>query len=308
MSGVPRHGTQAAGVAIAAAGAFCFATKGIFAKLLYARGWDFESVLVVRAWCALPVMWAWALWRTGPRALFSPPRNALLGAVAGGFLCYYIGALFNFYALSLIDASVERVLLFAYPSIVVLLYALAYRRWPRPRVLVACAVTYVGILMVVTGLDLSILRANLKGAGFVMVCSVMFAIYYLASDRWTPQIGSAAFSVYALTASALCLLVHQLLTGEFHSVPVDASVVALMAGLVVFATVLGMLGMSEGVRRLGAQRAAVVSTVGPPTTILLGTWLLHERLAPAQWLGVAAIVAGILVLETNRTKAPPIAE
>jgi drug/metabolite transporter (DMT)-like permease len=308
LSGAPRHGTQVAGVAIAAAGAFCFATKGIFAKFLYARGWDFESVLVIRAWCALPVMWAWALWRTGPRALFSPPRSALLGAIGGGFLCYYVGALFNFYALSLIDASVERVLLFAYPSIVVLLYALAYRRWPRPRVLVACGITYVGILMVVTGLDLTILRANLAGAGLVMVCAITFALYYLAGDRWTPRIGSAAFSVYALTTSAVCLLVHHIVTGGFRPLPVDASIVGLMAGLVVFATVFGMLGMSEGVRRLGAQRAALVSTVGPPTTILLGTWLLHERLAPAQWLGVAAIVAGILVLETNRSKAPPIAD
>jgi drug/metabolite transporter (DMT)-like permease len=292
-------------VAIAAFGAFCFATKGIFTKLLYARGWDFESVLTLRALLALPILWAWALWKVGPERLLSPPREPLLGAIAGGFVCYYVGTLFNFYALTLIDASVERVLLFSYPSIVVLLHAVLYRRRPGGRVLAALALTYAGILMVVSGFDLAILRANMAGAGFVLVCSLTFALYYLAGDRWTPRIGSIAFTVYAMTTSAVCLLVHYALFGRPHALPVDAGIVGLFTGLVLIATVVAMLAMSEGVRRIGAQRAAVVSTVGPPATIMLGAWLLDERLTLPQWLGVALIVGGIFVLEAVRTKAPP---
>jgi drug/metabolite transporter (DMT)-like permease len=292
------------GVAIAAFGALCFATKGIFAKFLYAEGWDYESVVVVRAVCALPILWAWALWKVGARGMFAGPRRAVLGALGGGVLCYYLGALANFHALTLIDASVERVLLFAYPSIVVLLYALLYRRAPGRRVLAALALTYAGILLVVTGFDLSILRANLAGAGFVLFCALTFALYYLASDRWTPLIGSVAFTVYALTAATACLVVHYAFTGRPHALPIDARAVGLMAGLVLIATVFAMLAMAEGVRRLGAQRAAVVSTVGPPATILLGAWLLDERLTAPQWLGVALIVGGIVVLEAARPKAP----
>jgi drug/metabolite transporter (DMT)-like permease len=73
--------------------------------------------------------------------------------------------------------------------------------------------------------------------------------------------------------------------------------------LVVLATVVPMLAMAEGVRRLGAPRASVVATVGPPTTIVLGAWLLDERLRPAQWIGVALIVAGILALELTEPSA-----
>jgi drug/metabolite transporter (DMT)-like permease len=296
------------GAAIAAFGAFCFATKGIFTKLLYARGWDFESVLTLRAVLALPILWAWALWKVGPAQMLSPPRTPLLGAIAGGFTCYYVGTLFNFYALTLIDASVERVLLFSYPSIVVLLHALLYRTWPSGRVLAALGLTYAGILMVVSGFDLAIFRANMAGAGFVLVCSLTFALYYLASDRWTPRIGSVAFTVYAMTAATACLLVHYAAVGRPHALPVDLEIAGLFAGLVVIATVFAMLAMSEGVRRIGAQRAAVVSTVGPPITILLGASLLGERLTVPQWLGVALIVGGVFVLEALRTKAPPIEE
>jgi drug/metabolite transporter (DMT)-like permease len=83
--------------------------------------------------------------------------------------------------------------------------------------------------------------------------------------------------------------------------------VALIAGIVVFATIVPMLAMAEGVRRLGAPRASLVSTIGPPTTILLGAWLFGERLHPAQWCGVALIVAGILTLEGARRPAGEVA-
>ena len=80
---------------------------------------------------------------------------------------------------------------------------------------------------------------------------------------------------------------------------------SLFIGLVICATVVPMLAMAEGVRRLGAPRASVVSTVGPPTTILLGAWLLDERLSLIQWMGVGLIVGGILFLEALRRRSAP---
>jgi drug/metabolite transporter (DMT)-like permease len=276
----------------------------VFAKFLYAAGWDFESVLVVRAGLALPLLWAWALWRVGARPLLRAPPRAILGAAAAGVLCYYVGTLLDFYALTLIAASIERVLLFSYPSMVVVLFSAIYREWPARRVVAALALTYLGILMVVTGFDLGVLRNNLAGAGLVLACALTSAIYYVATDHWARSLGSIAFTLYALTAAALCLIVHVLVR---HSGPTpvwNMHTAWLMAGIVVFATVLPMLSMAEGVMRVGVQRAAVVSSIGPPTTILLGAWLLGERLSAPQWLGVTAIVAGILVLEVLPTKAP----
>lgn len=262
-------------------------------------------MLVTRAVLALPVVWAWALWRVGLATMFAVPRGALAGAFAAGFLCYYVGALLNFYALTLVDASVERVLLFSYPSMVVVMHSVLHRRWPTRRTVVALLLTYAGILMVVTGLDLSTLRANLRGAALVLVCSLTFALYYLASDHWTPRIGSVPFTVYALTSATACLVVHQAANPADASPPWTLPATLLVGGMVIVATVLPMLSMAEGVRRLGAQRAAVVSSVGPPATIFLGAWLLGERLTPPQWLGVVSILAGVLVLEGLRARRPP---
>ena len=291
-------------MALATLGAAGFATKGVFAKFLYAAGWQFESLIIVRALLALPIVWAWALWRVGARPLLRAPPRAMLGAAAAGVLCYNCGTLLDFYALTLIAASIERVLLFSYPSIAVLLFAAIYREWPARRVIAALALTYLGILMVVTGLDLGVLRANLAGAGLVLACALTTAIYYVASDRWTHSAGSIAFTLYALTGAAFCLGAHGLARHAGAAVVWNLHTAWLMAAIVVFATVLPMLAMAEGVMRIGVQRAAIVSTVGPPTTILLGAWLLGERLSTPQWLGVAAIVAGVLVLEVVPAQVP----
>ena len=291
-------------MALATLGAAGFATKGVFAKFLYAAGWQFESLIIVRALLALPIVWAWALWRVDARPLLRAPPRAMLGAAAAGALCYYCGTLLDFYALTLIAASIERVLLFSYPSIAVLLFATIYREWPARRVVAALALTYLGILMVVTGLDLGVLRANLAGAGLVLACALTTAVYYVASDRWTRSAGSIAFTLYALTAAALCFAAHGLARHTGAAVAWNLHTAWLMAGIVVFATVLPMLAMAEGVMRIGVQRAAIVSSVGPPTTILLGAWLLGERLSMPQWLGVAAIVAGVLVLEVVPAQVP----
>ena len=292
------------GVLLSALGAAGFATKGVFAKFLYAAGWQFESVLIVRALLALPIVWAWALWRVGARPLLRAPPRAILGAATAGMLCFYCGTLLDFYALTLIAASIERVLLFCYPSMVVVLFSAIYREWPARRVVGALALTYLGILMVVTGLDLGVLRGNLAGAGLVLACALTTAIYYVASDRWTHAVGSIAFTLYALTAAALCLAAHGLARHASAAIVWNPRTAWLMAGLVVFATVLPMLAMAEGVMRAGVQRAAIVSSVGPPTTILLAAWLLGEQLSTPQWLGVAAIVAGIIVLEVVPARAP----
>ncbi len=296
------HGTLV-GIALAIIGAAGFASKGVIAKFLYADGWDADAVLLTRSLLALPVIFAWALWAVGPRSLLRPPPRALAGAAAAGCLCYCVGALLDFRALTMIDASVERVLLFSYPSMVVVLYALIYREWPELRVVGALMITYVGILMVVTGLDAAVLRGNGAGAGLVLACAVTSALYYLAGDRWTSAIGSIAFTFYALAAATACLALRALVAGGALATAWHARDLWLMLALVSVATIMPMLSMAEAVRRLGAPRASVVATVGPPTTIVLGAWLLGEHLRRAQWLGVALIIAGILALEVAKRPA-----
>jgi drug/metabolite transporter (DMT)-like permease len=284
-------------------GAIGFACKGIFAKSLYADGWSVDSVVLLRALVALPCLALFTAVTQGPATLVPRNARAVLWTAMAGVSCYYFGAVFDFRALEMIDASVERVLLFSYPSIVVLIDAVLYRRRPPKSLIGALLLTYIGILMVVTGLNLRVLHGNLFGAGLVLACAFASAVYYITGDRWARAIGSAAYTVYALAAATICLLADHLARATPWQLHWSTKDILLFAGLVLFSTVIPMLAMAEGVRRLGAPRASVISTVGPPSTILLGAWLLGERFSAPQWIGVTLIVTGVLVLEALRRPA-----
>ena len=104
------------GILLSVFGALLLSTKGIFAKILYAQGADYESVTMVRSVLSLPLFWFWFILKRNVDVR-NIPRKAFWGAFFAGFLCYYIGAMVNFYALTLIDANLERLILYSFPAI-----------------------------------------------------------------------------------------------------------------------------------------------------------------------------------------------
>lgn len=280
-----------------------FAAKGIFAKELYVRGLGPEGVVAIRAIIALPLFWWFALRRERWSEIRQTPRSAVLMAALAGALCYYIGALLDFLALTMIDASVERVLIFSYPAMVVIYTSVRDRRWPPRSVQAATVLAYLGIFFTMGGFDLVELRANVFGALLVIGSALSYAFYFLVSEKYTRSIGSARFTLIAMTTSAVCLAPHYFLRhGSTEIVTMDATAWLLLVGIAVFCMFLPASLQAEGVRRIGAQRGSVLSTVGPPTTVLLAYVLLDERLSGWQWMGMALIVCGILVLDLARTR------
>lgn len=292
------------GAAAVALAAMLFATKGIFAKQLYAMGVSVEAVVTIRAVLALPLFWWFALHREGLRQILDTPRQAVIAAAAVGALCYYFGAMIDFIALTMIDASVERVLIFSYPAMVVIAVSLRDRQWPSRSVVMATLLTYIGIFFTMGGFDLMTLKANLLGASLVIGSAMTYAVYFLVSEKYTRQIGSSRFALFAMTAAPACLVPHYLWTEDLAAMgDITPFGWLLLLALAVLCMFLPALLQAEGVRRIGAQIGAVLSTVGPPTTVVIAWWVLDERLNLWQWLGMALIVLGILTLELARARA-----
>ena len=300
--------------------AILFASKGLFAKGLYQRGVTFELLVTMRALLAMP-LFIWVGLRAGPRLpavstdeearpldIAAPPATrprpgALLAAATAGIVCYYVGAMVDFWALTLIDASIERVLLFSYPALVVLIDSFMRRRAPERRVVAAMLITYAGIWMVMGGADLRELRANLFGAALVLVAALTTAVYFLIGERYTRELGSTRFAAVGMTSSAVVLAVHYALFCPLADIARLAAHDWMLLGVLGIACMFipGLL-QAEGVRRVGAQRAAIGSTIGPPTTIVLAALFLGERLNAWQLAGSAVIVASVLVMTLAKSR------
>jgi drug/metabolite transporter (DMT)-like permease len=301
----PSPGYLVVGALLVAGGAMLFASKGIIAKRLYAMDVGFEALTAIRAAIAMPFFWAFAAAREGVAIVRATRGRAVLAAALAGFVCYYVGALLDFAALTMIDASIERVLMFSYPAIVVLFVAVQQRRWPQGPVLAAVALTYVGIFLAVGGLDHRDFRADPLGVALVLGSAVTYAIYFMIGARYTREIGSSRFTLFAMSAAAVALVLHHVAR---HGVEVVTRIPPdgwlWLAVLGVFVMFFPALMQAEGMRRIGAQRGALVSTAGPPTTILLAWLFLDERMTAWQLGGVALIVGGILVLDLARGARP----
>lgn len=295
-----RRSERIAGGLMAAGAAMLFASKGIFAKALYLRGVDYQTLTLMRALLSLPLFWGLAassgFAAPGGRLRAQPPR--LLGlALLAGALCYGAGALLDFRALELIDAGVERSLLFSYPALVVLFAAVAQRRWPGPAVIAAVLLTYSGICLVVGGFEVATWRANATGAMLVLACAVTFAIYFFIGERCIPGLGGVGFTLLAMSGATGLILAHFAAVGSWAALArVDLVSWTLLAALAVLCMFVPSLLQSGGIRRIGAVRGAILSTVGPPTTLLLGILLLGERPDIWQLAGTALIILGVIVI------------
>ncbi len=303
MTAPPRARGGLGDVALIVAGALLISTKGIIVKFIYLEGVSVEAVLLLRAWLSQPLIWAWALYRIGFAGVLRVPRNLVAGALIAGLGSYYLGAWLDFAALTLIDASLERVLLFSYPVIVVIARALTQRRWPPRRVVVAVSMTWCGIALAVGGLDLDLWRVNGFGALLVIASACLFSYYLIANERFAMAAGSVAFIVFATFAAALALTAHFAVFGEATSLDLTPRAWALLVFMTVATNVVPLFMFSASIGRIGAQRASIISSIGPPATIALAVILLGEVMHPVQLLGSALIVAGIVVLEARRSAA-----
>ena len=288
-----------------AIGAVLLAAKGLFAKALYGMGLSFHDVAAIRSVLAVPgfALLAW-LYRSKPTAGrdSTSRRKDLLLAIFAGFFCYYLGALANFYALTIIDASVERPLLFAYPIFVVIITTLITRQPPSARVLLALLLTTLGVALVTGALNVRLTASQWSGMAWILFCSLSIAIYTLISGELTQRLGSGLFTLTAMTAAAVGLAVHYQIVAGWESVDISVAVWWTLAALVIFSTVLPLFLMAEGVRRIGASQASLISTLGPPATAIMAQELTGEILAPAQWLGIAFVLIGVMALEVRRNR------
>ncbi|MEO7775268.1 MAG: DMT family transporter [Steroidobacteraceae bacterium] len=293
---------------LAAGSAILFACKGVFAKALFLRGVDYQTLTLMRALLALPLFWGLAA-RQGFRGMDGAPLHKqpadLLWLTGGaGALCYGVGALLDFHALELIDVSMERALLFSYPALVVLFASVRDRRWPGIAVTAAMLLTYAGICLVVGGFDVSAWRENLVGALLVLACAITFAFFFIAGERCIPKLGGLGFTLIAMTGAAGLVLAQFVAVRPLRAiVELDAASWLLLIALAVLCMVVPSLMQAGGIRRIGAVRGAIISTVGPPAAMLLGAGLLHEHPTLWQVLGTALIVVGVLVIGRFETRS-----
>jgi drug/metabolite transporter (DMT)-like permease len=290
------------GLALVIVPALLMSTKGILAKFMYETGMGVEELLFLRSAIALPLFWIFALWKLGLLGTLRANRKDFLAAFFVGVFTYYVGAVADFEALQLIDASIERIILFAYPAMVVLAEAVRRRAMPPRAQMIAMLLTYAGIYLAMGAFNSELFQANLVGALLALVAAITFAVYLMVNQQTSGRIGSVRFTTYAMTGAAAGLTVHFLTAAPPEVFTFTSDGWWMLVVMAVFVTVVPFLLLAEGIRRIGASRAALITTIGPPVTLVLAFFLLGESMTWIQLAGSALVILGVLVLERPQSK------
>ena len=292
----------ATGLVFAILGAVAFSGKAIIVKLAYRHGVDAVTLIAYRMLFALPLFTAMAWWASrGQPAL---TRRDVLGVLGLGFSGYYLASFLDFAGLAYITASLERLILYLTPTIVLLLGLLLYGRRVRRAQVWGMAISYGGVLLVF-GREVSLAGADVAwGSLLVFVSAVSYAVYLSYSGELVRRLGSLRLVGLATSvACGLCLLQFVLLR-PLAALQVAPEVIWLSLLNATACTAVPVLLVMMAIERIGAGATAQAGMVGPLSTILMGIWLLDEPFTAWLVAGTALVLAGIFVFSRS-TRLPP---
>ena len=288
------------GILFALGGTVAFAFRPVLIKLGYeAAPVSATTLLFLRMALSLPFFAAVAWWLRREPAL---ARRDWAGIVALGFLGYYLASLLDFLGLQYVPAGLGRLIMFLYPTLVVILSALFLARRPTGRELSALAVTYVGIALVLSqrlgaGPEH---RLFLLGAALVFGSAMCYAVYLVTGSQLVKRVGSMRFTAYTMMVSTAPALVQFALLESPAALQLPGEVWLYAILLATVCTVLPVFLVAEALKRIGANHFALIGGLGPVTTVLADFVLLEGALTPLQLAGGALVVAGVLLVSLRK--------
>lgn len=291
------------GIAFAVLGALGFSFKAILVKLAYRHGVDAETLLALRMAFSLPLFAAMGALASRRAGTALAGRDwAWLAAL--GFLGYYLASYLDFLGLDHISAALERLILFTYPTLVIVLSAVFLAKPVGARTLWALLLCYAGIALAV-GHDLKLAEAGRDvalGSALVFGSALSYALYLMGNGQVVGRLGAARLTAYAsIVACAFSLAQFFLLRPARLLFEQAWQVHGLALAMAVFSTVAPVWLVSEAIRRLGAGPVSLTGSLGPAITILLGWLLLDEAIGLAQLAGTAMVVGGVVVMARQRS-------
>ncbi len=291
------------GVIYVVLGAVGYSSKAIFIKLAYRYGVDATTLLALRMAFSLPAFLVLAIGSLGQREARTLAMQHWPALLWSGLLGYYIASYLDFLGLQYVSAGLERLVLFSYPTLVVLLAAVVYGRKVNDAQAHALMLCYAGIALVVSR-ELTLSSADghtFLGVALVFASAWAYAFYLLGAERLIAAIGSLPFTAYAMTVSCLACILQFVYARPLSALVLPGAVYAHALGMALFATVLPAFLLSAGIRRLGAGQAAILGTLGPVSTLLLAWVFLQEDVTLVQLLGALLVLGGAIKVSALRS-------
>jgi len=255
-----------AGFLFALGSACLFAIRPIFVKLVYAQGIDPTTLIAFRMLFSLPVyiLLLFFFLRSKEKRAILNIRN-ITATCGAGLLGYYASSFLDLVGLQYVTAQLGRMILYVYPTFVVLLGALFFKKPITLQTVLACAFT--------------------------------FSLYLLFSKPLISEVGSRVFTCIALIAASIGILSHYALTHSVTNPQINATGLWLILFIAIFCTVIPTFFTTAAVARIGPDRTGIVAMIGPAFTSIFAVSILLEAFTVYHLIGIVVTIAGVANLQ-----------
>ena len=278
-------------------GSIAFSGKAIIVKLAYRYGVDAVTLIMLRMLFALPFFAIMAYLASRGK----PPltRKDWLGVLGLGFTGYYLASFLDFAGLAYISASLERLILYLNPTLVMLLGLVLYKRRITGQQLFGMGISYCGVALVF-GNEIAVQSVNERsgaawGALLVFLSAISYALYLVYSGELVKRLGALRLVGLATTVACLLCIVQFGVLRPLSAALVAPEVIWLSLLNATACTVAPVLMVMMAIERIGSGATAQTGMVGPMSTILMGVLILGEPFTAWVAAGTLLVIAGIFV-------------
>ncbi len=279
--------------------------RSILVKLAYIEEIAVMDLFYYRFLFTLPLLLGFSFYKK-KKELFTTIINKKIAVncILAGFFGYYLATLSDFYSLTLIDANINRIILYTFPAYVLILNSIIERKLPQTRDIFFFILVQIGLFFVLGGFNLSLTSANKIGAALALCAAISYSIYIIINQQTGKKTGSILFTTYAVMFSFIFINIH------FFAVfdPKNSHIISnkgfvIIVIMAIFCTFMPLLLIAEGIKRIGASRFALLNTSGPVMTVFFCYIILGETMSYQQITG-SILIIGVLYLSEKIKKKP----
>lgn len=287
------------GFIIAFLGAVLFSTKAIIVKLSFANtAVSPIALLALRMLFSLPFYLVIAYFSSNKKNNIRLTPKEWFYVSLIGLMGYYISSLLDFLGLQYVSAGMERLILFLYPTFAVLINAWLFKQAINTKQKIALVLCYAGIGLAYFG-EIGIQDANANfiwGSIMIFICAITYSIYLVGSGQLIPKVGATKFTAFAMLAASVGVFAHFAVATSYQSIALNNTLVFYSFLLAIVATVIPSFMISYGMKTIGANNTAIITSIGPVSTILQAHFILGEKIFLEQVLGTVLVMSGVLLI------------
>ncbi|CAD5263150.1 MULTISPECIES: DMT family transporter [unclassified Imperialibacter] len=291
-----------AALGLAALGSTMFSAKAVFIKLAYQFDISSIDLMSLRMLMALPFYAGILWWTNRKKEPMVINRKDVWRIVLYGIMGYYIASYFDFWGLEYVSASMERLILFIYPTLVVILSAIFTKKKVTKWEVLAIGITYSGMLLAFFDkIKIGGVHETLIGGSLIFVSALTYAIYLIGSGRLIPKFGTVRFTSLSMIVACIAVIFHNLIAnGQLALLDFPWQIYTLALMIALISTVIPSFLISEAIKRIGSSEVAITGNIGPISTIILSMIFLHEIIGFWQWAGTAIVLFGVSLLSRKK--------